>query len=103
MVVCEGHEIGRNGAVICVLQAREAERPRNEVTSSRFGRGWCLDWVQRTSIVFGRMILVSRILTISKAFASMSLQNAARTGYQGAFFLFRLASVTLQKLEEHLY
>jgi NAD/NADP transhydrogenase beta subunit len=98
MVVCEGHEVGSNGAVICVLQAREAERSRNKVTSSRFGRGWRLDWVQRASIVFGRMILVSGILAISKAFAACVCKRQQRTGYQGAFVLFGLAAVTLQKL-----
>lgn len=98
MVVCKGHEVGRNGAVICVLQAREAERSRNEVTSSRFGRGWCLDWVQRASVVFGRMILVSRILTISEAFAECVCKRQQRTGYQGAFVLFGLVAGTLRKL-----
>lgn len=69
MVVCEGQKVGRNRAIICVLQAREAERSGNEITSSRIGRGWRLDWVQRASIIFGRMILVSVTRESSLCFA----------------------------------
>lgn len=61
VLVRQRHDVGRDGAVERLLEARQVERSRHEVTGHGVGRRRRLDGVQRTSVVLWRMIPVSRM------------------------------------------
>lgn len=59
MLVCQCHDVGCDGAVERLLEARQVEGSRYEVTGHGVGRRRRLDRVQRTSVVLWWMIPVS--------------------------------------------
>lgn len=65
MRVCEGHEVRGDGAVVGLFEARKGERARYEETRRRIRRSWRLMRMQGTAIVFGRSVLISRILRLA--------------------------------------
>lgn len=58
MKVGEGEEIGGDSVIISLLQAREVEWPRHEVSRDRVGSRGALYGMERTTIVLRRMILI---------------------------------------------
>lgn len=59
VLVCEGEEIGSDGALICLVQTRQAKGAGLEETRCRVGCGRRLVGMERTAVVFGRAVLVS--------------------------------------------
>ena len=60
-MICQRKQVGSNGAIIGMLDARKVKRARDKVTGSRVRRRRRLNRVKRAAIVFRGMILVAAV------------------------------------------